>query len=152
MFRNIRGIIALLIMATLGSCSGSCTWMQPEPTRLNLNSLPLDKNTPKSIAVVTVRQRGMPLGGTKIEFSPSAVAQDTKNSWSATTDENGHARVEITPGGNVPDHYFAKAVLNGSEIGSWSSISIKNGYEVTFDFPIGEEAQITGSSLLAAGQ
>ncbi len=148
MFTNIRRIIALLVMLSLGSCQGSCTWMQPEITRRNVNSLQESKSTPLAIAVVTVRQRDIPVGSTRIELSRPVATQANNNVWSAITDENGHARIEVASDNNVSGSYLIRATANGSQIGSWSSISIKEGYEVMFDLPIGEEAQITGSSLL----
>ncbi len=148
MFTNIRRIIALLIMLSLGSCQGSCTWMQPEITRRNVNSMQESKSTPRGIAVVTVRKRDIPVGSTRIELSRTAATQAVNNVWSATTDENGQARIEVASGNNVSGRYLIRATANGSQIGAWSSISIKEGYEVMFDLPIGEEAQITGSSLL----
>ena len=148
MITNIRRIIVLLIMTTLGSCSGSCTWMQPEITGRNVNSLDQTKKKPLAVAVVTLRKRGTPVRSTKIEFSRPIAGQATNAVWSETTDENGQARIEFTPGGNVSDDYIVRAMANGSQIASWSSISVKEGYEVRFDLPIGEEAQLTGSSHL----
>lgn len=148
MFANIRRIITLLIMLSLGSCQGSCTWMQPEITGRNVNSLQDGKRTPRAIAVVTVRKHDIPVGSTRIELSRPVATQAINNVWSATTDENGQARIEVASGNKVSGGYLIRATANGGQIGSWSSISIKEGYEVRFDLPVGEEAQITGSSPL----
>ena len=146
MFRNIYGVMVLFValaMTTMGfSCgSGGCSSapLQPEPVLTNKNS---------SVATVTVRQGDTPISGIRIEFSRSIVGQAANYEWSATTDENGHARIEIAPGENVSAYYLARAIQNGSQIDSWSSMSIKEGYEVMFDLPIGGEAQVTSSSIL----
>ena len=152
MFSNIQGVIALLIMARVASCGADgCSVgqvVQPETTGKNGNSSLVSENRAQAIINVTVRQGNTPISGIRIEFSRSIVGQAANYEWSATTDENGHARIEITPGENVSAYYLARAIQNGSQIGSWSSISIKEGYEVMFDLPIGGEAQVTSSSIL----
>ena len=45
-------------------------------------------------------------------------------------------------------YYQARAMQDGSLLGSWSSIPINGGYESMVDLPVGGKARVTGSSVL----
>ena len=62
------------------------------------------------------------------------------------TDDAGQAQIEITGGSG---YYQARAVRDGSEIDSWSSIPLNAGAEMLVDLPIGGRAQVTSSSSVA---
>ena len=52
--------------------------------------------------------------------------------WSATTDANGQARIEVSSSG----YYQARVVQDGNEVGYRSSIPLNVGAEVPLDFAI----------------
>ena len=92
----------------------------------------------------TVHQEGAPISGATLEFSRSVAGQAPDYHWSGTTNDHGHAWVEIKSGNG---YYQARASQDGVQIGSWSSIPINAGYEVMLNLPIGGQAQVTGSSM-----
>ena len=51
-----------------------------------------------AVVVVTVQQDGAPVSGVVVELSRSIAGVAASYDWSATTDENGQARIEVTAG------------------------------------------------------
>ena len=99
--------------------------------------------------MATLRQDDAPVSDATIEFSRSIAGQIPDYAWSGTTDGNGQTRVEIMSQ-NVTGYYQARAIKDGDTIGSWSSIPINGGYEVTLDLPVDGKAQVMGSSAIGA--
>ena len=65
------------------------------------------------MVVVTVQQDGAPVSGVVVELSRSIAGVAANYEWSATTDENGQARIEVSSGG----YYQARVVQDGNEVG-----------------------------------
>ena len=82
--------------------------------------------------VVTVQQDGAPVSGVVVELSRSIAGVAANYEWSATTDENGQARIEVSSGG----YYQARVVQDGNEVGYKSSIPLNVGTEVPLSFAI----------------
>lgn len=104
-----------------------------------------------AVLVAAVRQDGQPLGGVTLEVSRSVSGLAANYAWSGETDDGGGTRVEIR-GDNVSGYYQARAVIGGDALGSWSSIPINGGYEVTVDLPVGGAARVTGLLPLSASR
>ena len=83
-----------------------------------------------------------PLGGVTVEISRSISGRAASFEASGITDANGLARVEIASGGG---YHKVRAMNAGSQVGSWSSIPVNMGYEVTVDLPVGGHARVTGA-------
>ncbi|MDE2724495.1 MAG: cache domain-containing protein [Gemmatimonadota bacterium] len=97
------------------------------------------------VVLATVQQDDAPVSGVVVELSRSVAGRVAEYEWSATTNDEGQARIEIT---SDSGYYQARALQDGSEIGHWSSIPLNAGYEVRLDLPIGERARITSSEPL----
>ena len=126
MLRSISSRMVTLALAAgvLWSCDGERA-TQPKPS----GKVAADG----SVVVVTVQQDGVPVSGVVVEFSRSIAGVAASYDWSATTDENGQAQLNITAGNG---YYQARAVQDGSEVGHWSSIPLNVGAEVMLDFAI----------------
>ncbi len=115
-----------------------------------LGKLAINGNMTQAVVVAMVKQGGAPLGGVTVEVSRSVSGLTADYAWSGATDANGEARVEIG-GGNVSGYYRARAVREGAVLGSWSSIPVNGGYQVTVDLPVDGTARVTGTSRLITG-
>ena len=148
MLSNIRSILVLTLAAGLmWHCGGErVTQSQTETTGPPLGKLTA-RGASQAAVVVNLSQDGAPVSGATVAFSRSIAGRTASYQWSGTTDENGHARVEIASA-NVTGYYLARAMQAGSEIGSWSSIPINSGYEVMLNLPIGGKARVTASSKI----
>jgi hypothetical protein len=153
MFGSIRRVLVLLLAGSvMWSCSGERV-TTPQVTDADLSvGGPLSKpavsrDLTKAVVVARVHQDQVPVSGATVEFSRSVSGRAADYAWSGTTDENGEARVEIE-GDNVSGYYQARAMQDGSMLGSWSSIPINGGYELMVDLPVGGKARVTGSSIL----
>ena len=135
-FISSRMVMLALAAGVMWSCDGERA-TQPQPS----GKVAADG----SVVVVTVQQDGAPVSGVVVEFSRSIAGVAASYEWSATTDENGQAQLNITAGNG---YYQARAVQDGSEVGHWSSIPLNAGAEVTLALPIGERAQIIDASAL----
>ena len=146
MLSNIRSILVFTLAAGLmWHCGGErVTQSQTETTGPPLGKLTA-RGASQAAVVVNLSQDGAPVSGAVVAFSRSIAGRAASYQWSGTTDENGHARVEIASA-NVTGYYLARAMQAGSEIGSWSSIPINSGYEVMLNLPIGGKARVTASS------
>lgn len=167
MLSRVRSAFVLAMVAgAMSSCGGDrvTTSMVPEADRLaeeaHVNSGQRNSGQPMgklavrasagpALVVATVLQDGTPLSGVSVEISRSVSGRTANYMWSGSTDANGEARVEID-GVNVNGYYRARAVQEGSVLGSWSSIPVNGGYEVAVELPIGGKARVTGSALLSS--
>ena len=125
MMRSMSSIVLFAVVAgALWSCDGERA-TQPKP----LGKVATDG----SVVVVTVQQDGAPVSGVVVELSRSIAGVAASYEWSATTDENGQARIEVTAGNG---YYQARVVQDGHEVGHRSSIPLNVGAEVALDFAI----------------
>lgn len=143
MLQNIRIIIAIaLATGIIWNCGGGDRVTQSETGTDEQIGRPLSKLAAQqnlAVVIATVQQDDAPISGAKIEFARSIAGQKVDYQWSGMTDENGHARIEITSGNG---YYQARASQDGIEIGSWSSIPINEGYGIRLNLPIGGKAEI----------
>ena len=149
MFKHIRSIIVIALASGLmWNCGGERVTQSEVGTEEQigrpLSKLAVAHHETKAVVMVTVHQDGAPVSGATVEFSRSIAGQVPDYQWSGTTDDNGQAWVEITSGNG---YYQARALQDGVEIGSWSSIPINAGYEVMLDLSIGGQAQVTGTAM-----
>ena len=148
MFRHIRSIVVLaLATGLMWNCGGERVTQSETGTDEQVGR-PLSKLVAHGDVVqaqvrVTLHREGAPVSGATVEFSRSIAGHAPDYHWSGTTDDHGHAWVEIKSGNG---YYQARALQDGVEIGSWSSIPINEGYEIMLNLPIGGKAQVTGSS------
>ena len=149
MLKNIRAIAVLILAAGLmWHCGGErVTQSQPETTGPPLGKLTASDHASRAVVRVNLSQNGAPVSDAKVEFSRAIAGRVASYLWAGMTDENGQTRVEITAD-NVTGYYRARAMRDGSEIGSWSSIPINAGYEVMLNLPIGGKARATSSEML----
>ena len=112
-----------------------------------LGKLAVGGNTGPAVVGATVLQDGAPLSGVTVGLSRSVSGRAAHFAWSGTSNAQGKARVEIGSD-NVNGYYRVRAVREGTVLGSWSSIPINGGYEVTVELPVGGKARVTGSALL----
>ena len=84
------------------------------------------------MVVVTVQRDGAPVSGVVVELSRSIAGVAANYEWSATTDENGQARIEVSSSG----YYQARVVQDGNEVGYRSSIPLNVGAEVPLNFAL----------------
>ena len=113
-----------LAAGVMWSCDGERA-TQPEP----LGKAVADGS---AAVVVTVRSDEGPVRGVVVELSRSIAGVAASYDWSAMTDANGQARIEVSSSG----YYQARVVQNGSELGHRSSIPLNVGAEVTLDLTI----------------
>ncbi len=153
MFGSIRRVLVLLLAGSvMWSCSGERV-TTPQVTDADLSvGGPLSKpavsrDLTKAVVVVTVRQGQVPVSGATVEFSRSVSGRAADYAWSGTTGENGQAQVAIGAD-DVSGYYQARAMQDGSMLGSWSSIPINGGYALVVDLPVGGKARVIGSSVL----
>lgn len=170
MYRRIRSVSALLLFISLAwRCSGdramtSGSTDTAEPSARQADGQiggPLSKtaadhdsgeavvavneNLARAVVVAVLRQGQVPLADVTVAFSRSISGRAANFEWSGTTDERGEARVEIRAD-DVSGYYRARARRNERLLGSWSSIPINGGDEVTVELPVGEKASVTAST------
>ena len=156
MFRRIRRAFVLTLAAGLGMGCGGEPPTTPQNTRAEkpiaqpLGKLADDENKTQAVAVARLRQDQSPVSGTTVEFARSASGRAASYEWTGTTDGRGQARVEV---GRVQTggYFRAQALKDGVLIGSWSSIPINRGVEVTVELPVGARARVTGTTELTPG-
>ena len=85
-----------------------------------------------AVVVVTVLANDAPVSGVVVELSRSIAGVAASYDWSATTDENGQVRIEVSASG----YYQARVVQDGNEVGYRSSIPLNVGAEVPLSFAI----------------
>jgi hypothetical protein len=122
-------------------------------TRRAYTGQPLGKmaasgNMRQAVLVATVLNDGQPLSGVTVEISRSISGNPANYVWSGATDAQGEARIEIGSD-NVNGYYRARAIRDGSVLGSWSSIPVSGGYQVAAELPVGGKARVIGSSPLS---
>ncbi len=151
----IAGARGLLLFTLVAAATWGCGDERPTISRVpeadHQTVQPLGKlagsgDTQAARVVARVMQGENPVGGVTVEFARSVSGRATDYEWSATTGLDGQARVEIR-GDRVSGYYRARALRDGHPLGTWSSIPINGGYEVTVDLPVGGTARVTGSSL-----
>ena len=163
----IRSVSCLVIAAAaISGCGGDrvTTSMAPEAdpasdvvnpaTRQEHAGQPLGKlavgGTMSQAAVsVTVLKDGAPMSGVTVELSRSISGKPSNFAWSGVTDAQGEARIEIGSD-NVNGYYRARAVIDGAVQGSWSSIPVNGGYQVTVELHVGGKTLVTGTVSLSA--
>ena len=160
MFGSIRSVFVLVLAGGVTwSCSGERV-MTPQVTDAGLpvgqtgeqiggplSKPAVSRDLTQAVVVVTVQQDQAPVSGATVALSRSVSGRAANYEWSGTTDENGEARVYIGAD-DVSGYYQARAMQDGSLLGSWSSIPINGGYESMVDLPVGGKARVTGSSIL----
>ena len=114
------------------------------PVQGPLSKPAVSRDLTQAVVVAEVQQGQ---SGVTVEFSRSVSGRAADYRWSGTTDENGQAKVYIWAD-DVSGYYQARALQEGSPLGSWSSIPINGGYESMVDLPVGGKARVTGSSIL----
>ena len=126
MLRSISSRLALLVLVAgvMWGCDGERA-TQPQPS----GKAAADGS---AVVVVTVQQDGAPVSGVVVELSRSIAGVAASYEWSATTDENGQARIEVTSGG----YYQARVVQDGNEVGYQSSIPLNVGTEFALNLTI----------------
>ena len=160
MLRRICSVIVLVLAgAVMWSCSGERVTTSPitdaglpvgqtgEQVGQPLSKPAVSRDVTQAVVVARVHQDGVPVSGATVEFSRSVSGRAADYAWSGTTDESGEARVEIGAD-DVSGYYQARAMQEGSLLGSWSSIPINGGYESMVDLPVGGKARVIGSSVL----
>ena len=152
---SIRSVLVFLLAGGVTwSCSGErATTPQVMEAGLSargpLSKPAVSRDVTKAVVVARVHLEQVPVSGATVEFSRSVSGRAADYAWSGTTDENGEARVEIE-GDDVSGYYQARAMQDGSLLGSWSSVPINGGYALTVDLPVGGKARVTGSSILTS--
>ncbi|MDE3257770.1 MAG: ABC transporter substrate-binding protein [Gemmatimonadota bacterium] len=104
----------------------------------------------RAVVVASVTDGEMPASGVKVEFTRSVSGRAASFDWSGSTNARGQAHVHIA-GAGVTGYYRARAMRDGSEIGSWSSIPVNSGYQSSVELRIGEKANTAGSIALTPG-
>lgn len=156
MIPGARGLLLFaLVAAVTWSCGGErlTTSQVPEAdhqSRQPLGKLAVGGDATAALVVARVMQAENPVSGVTVEFARSVSGRAADYEWSGTTDADGQARVEIA-GERVSGYYQARAMRDGHPLGTWSSIPVNDGYEVTVDLPVGGTARVTGSSLPTSG-
>ena len=150
MFRSICGVLALAAGLAWG-CGGERLPTSQIPEAEDRSVQPLGKyafsgNTTQAAVLASVRQGETPVSGVTVEFARSVSGRTTNYEWSGTTDARGQARVVIG-GARVGGYYQARAMQDGSVLGSWSSIPINDGSETKVDLPVDGRALVTGSAV-----
>jgi branched-chain amino acid transport system substrate-binding protein len=148
MFRIFRSVFVLALAAGLTwACGGErvTTSIVPEEDTIGqpLGKLAVNGNMSQVVVVARVQEGETPLSGVTVAFARSVSGRAADFKWSGTTDAQGLARVEVEGTG----YYRARAMMDGSVLGSWSSIPINGGYDVMLALPIGESARVTSSSV-----
>lgn len=146
-----------LVAAVTWSCGGDrlTTSQAPEAdvrTGQPLGKLAVGGDASPALVVARVTQGENPVSGVTVEVARSISGRSADYESSDVTDANGMAKVEISGSGG---YYRARAMQNGSALGSWSSIPIKGGYETNVDLPVGDKARVTGTyerALVAIGE
>ena len=126
MLRSISSRLALLalVAGSMWGCDGERA-TQPKP----LGKAAADG---AAVVVVTVLAEGAPVSGVVVELSRSIAGVAASYEWSATTDENGQARIEVSSSG----YYQARVVQDGNEVGYQASIPLNVGAEVPLNLTI----------------
>ncbi|MXZ10168.1 MAG: hypothetical protein F4Y79_12085 [Gemmatimonadetes bacterium] len=151
MFRDVcRVFVLALVAGGLWSCGGDrVTQSQVAEGQVGRPLSKLAAAGHSLVVVATVHEDEGPVSGVMVEFSRSVAGQSASYDWSGMTDDEGQAQIEITGGSG---YYQARAVQDGSEVGSWSSIPLNAGAEVMLSLPIGGRAQVLSSPPMAADE
>lgn len=115
-----------------------------------LGKLAFDGNVTSAVAVARLRQDLSPVGGAEVSFSRSVSGKSADYEWAGTTDGRGQTLVTLE-GMQAGGYFRAQAHKDGALIGSWSSIPINPGVQVTVELTVGEKARVTGSVPLTPG-
>ncbi len=104
----------------------------------------------RAVVVANVRDGSAGVSGVTVEFARSVSGRTTEFEWSVTTNARGQAYVDIG-GAGVTGYYRARAMRDGSEVGSWTSIPVNSGYQSQVELPLGDKARAGGSIALTPG-
>ncbi len=148
-------LLFALVAAVTWGCAGERLTTSQVPERdvrtgRSLGKLAFNGDTTAALVVARVMQDENPVSGVSVEFARSVSGRAADYEWSGTTDADGQVRVEIN-GNRVSGYYRARAMRDGDPLGTWSSIPINGGYEVTVDLPVGGTARVTGSHTRELG-
>ncbi len=152
MFGGIRSVFvfAVAVSLTWGCGRERLTTSQvPEAGGQAAGKLALN-GMMRAVVVANVSDGGTPVSGATVEFSRSVSGQPASFEWSGSTNARGQAHVDIG-GAGVTGYYRARAMRDGSEIGSWLSIPVNSGYQSSVELPIGDKASATGAIALTPG-
>ena len=156
MFRRIRRAFVFPLAAGLGMGCGGEPPTTPQnipaekPIAQPLGKLAVDENMARAVAVARLRQDQSPVSGATVKFARSVSGRQAIHEWTGTTDGRGQARVEIS-GVQTGGYFRAQALRDGVLIGSWSSIPINRGTEVTVELTVNATAQVAGTTVLTPG-
>ncbi|MDE2998773.1 MAG: branched-chain amino acid ABC transporter substrate-binding protein [Gemmatimonadota bacterium] len=158
MSTRVRSLFLFAIVAAVTwGCGGErlTTSQVPEADRRTgqpLSKLAVSGDTTPALVVARVIQGENPVSGVTVEIARSISGRVADYEASGTTGANGVARVEV---GGSGGYYRARAMQDGSMLGSWSSIPINGGYETSVDLPVGDKARVTATyerALVAIGE
>lgn len=153
MFSLTRCWFILSIVAGMAwGCGGdrltNSSGSQPEQNAgMHLSKPAVNGNVSSAVAVARLRQARSPVSGAAVTFSRSVSGRRASYEWAGTTDGRGQAQVAFE-GTRTGGYYRAQARKDGVLIGSWSSIPINGGFQVTVELPVGEKARVTGATAL----
>ncbi len=148
MLSRIRSVMVVVLAAGFMWGCGGERGMEPsgveEQIGRPLSKIAVADGMSQATVVATVSQDDAPVAGAMVEFARSVAGQAPDYQWSGMTDDMGRVTVEIS--GQSSGYYQARASRDGSVMGRWSSIPINGGYRTMVALPIGERAQVTGTS------
>lgn len=155
MYSGIRSLFVFVAAATLTwGCGRERLTTSQVPEAGEQFGQPAGKHAlngmTRAVVVASVTDGEMPVNGVTVEFARSVSGRAASFEWSGSTNVRGQAYVDIG-GAGVTGYYRARAMRDGSEIGSWSSIPVNSGYQSSVDLPVGEKANATGSIALTPG-
>ncbi len=151
MLPGIRSVLILAIAAGVAwGCGGDRVTTSQAPEAEEQAGRPLGKqafggDSEQAAVLARVQQGDAAVNGVTVEFARSVSGRPANYEWSGTTDGRGRVRVVIG-GPGVGGYYRARAVQDGSVLGSWSSIPVNDGYETKVDLPVEGNAVVTGTT------
>ena len=115
---GIRSVFVLLLAGgVVWSCSGERVTTSPvtdaeEQIGQPLSKPAVNRDLTQALVVARVHQDQVPVSDVTVAFSRSVSGRAANYEWSATTDENGEARVEIEGG-------RCGWLLSGARLAGW---------------------------------
>jgi branched-chain amino acid transport system substrate-binding protein len=140
-----------LVAGLAWGCGGERVTTSQIPEAEEQPGQPLGKHAVSGIdeqaaVLARVQQGETAVSGVTVEFARSVSGRAAVFEWSGTTDARGRARVVIG-GAGVGGYYRARAMQDGSVLGSWWSVPVNNGYETKVDLSVDGKALVTGSTV-----
>ena len=110
----------------------------------------------KAVVTVTLTDAGSPVSGAEVAFSRSTSGKAPAYTWMGTTNGSGQVEIEIIADPikdwrrGVSGYYLAKATnAGGTVVGTWGSIPINGGKELSVSLPVGGAATVETGDMLA---